>query len=83
MIVSRAGWEHISVNIMDPQAKVVEGTAKQIREELRQLPDDIVVRLMVGRPSLSIIASRLQAEAAARGMTKEIHDDLISSLKNG
>jgi hypothetical protein len=37
---------------------------------------------MVGRPSLSIIARKLQSEAAARGMTDAQHDALMSSLKN-
>jgi hypothetical protein len=40
------------------------------------------VRVMVGRPSLSVIARRLQATAAANGMTAEIHNDLLRSLKN-
>ncbi len=41
-----------------------------------------VDRLMVGRPSLSIIARKLQKESAARGMTDGEHDALMASLKN-
>lgn len=37
---------------------------------------------MIGRPSLTVVARRMQAAAAARGMTEEIHDDLLESLKN-
>ena len=69
------------MNMMRAQAGVIEGTAKEIRAELNALPDDEVVRLMVGRPSLSIIARRLQAEAAARGMTNQIHDKLLGFLE--
>jgi hypothetical protein len=47
------------------------------------MPDDAVVRLMVGRPSLSIIARKLQSEASARGMTDAQHDALMASLKQG
>ncbi len=61
---------------------VIEGTAKEIKAALATLPDDVVVRLMVGRPSLSIIARKLQSESANRGMTDERHDALMSSLKN-
>jgi hypothetical protein len=64
------------------QPGVIEGTAKEIKAALAGLPDDAVVRLMVGRPSLSIIARKLQTEAEARGMTDAQHDALIASLKN-
>jgi hypothetical protein len=67
---------------MTMQPGVFEGTAKEIKAALAGLPDDAVVRLMVGRPSLSIIARKLQSEAAARGMTDAQHDALMSSLKN-
>ena len=49
---------------MTTQATVIQGTAKEIREALALIPDDEIVRLMVGRPSLSIIARKLQHEAA-------------------
>jgi hypothetical protein len=62
---------------------VIEGTAKEIKAALAGIPDDAVVRLMVGRPSLSIIARKLQNEAAARGMTDTQHDALMGSLKDG
>ena len=64
------------------QSRVIEGTAKEIKAALAAMPDDAVVRLMVGRPSLSIIARKLQHDAAARGMTAAQHDALINSLKN-
>lgn len=62
--------------------RVIEGTAKEIKAALAGLPEDAVVRLMVGRPSLSIIARKLQTESAERGMTEERHDKLLASLKN-
>jgi hypothetical protein len=61
---------------------VIEGTAKEIKAALAAMPEDAVVRLMVGRPSLSIIARKLQSESAARGMTDAQHDTLMASLKN-
>jgi hypothetical protein len=61
---------------------VIEGTAKEIKAALAGLPDDAMVRLMVGRPSLSIIARKLQSESAGRGMTDAQHDTLLASLKN-
>jgi hypothetical protein len=63
------------------QSRVIEGTAKEIKAALAGMPEDVVVRLMVGRPSLSIIARKLQSEAAARGMTEENYDALMASLK--
>lgn len=62
---------------------IVEGTAKEIKAALAEMPDDAVVRLMVGRPSLSIIARKLQNESAERGMTGAQHDALMASLKKG
>ena len=64
------------------QSRVIEGTAKEIKAALARMPDDAPVRLMVGRPSLSIIARKLQNEAAARGITDAQHDALMASLKN-
>ncbi|NCQ94900.1 MAG: hypothetical protein EWV41_00145 [Microcystis wesenbergii Mw_MB_S_20031200_S109] len=67
---------------MTTQATVIQGTAKEIREALALIPDDEIVRLMVGRPSLSIIARKLQHEAATLGMTDAEHDALMASLKD-
>ena len=67
---------------MTTQAKVIQGTAKEIREALALIPDNEMVRLVVGRPSLSIIARKLQCEATALGMTEAEHDNLMASLKN-
>lgn len=67
---------------MATQAGVIEGTAKQIRATLAEMPDNEVIRLMVGRPSLSFIAQKLQSEAAANGMTDAQHDALMASLKD-
>jgi hypothetical protein len=67
---------------MEPQTGILEGTASQIKAALSQMPDDAIVRLIVGRPSLSIIARKLQGEAAARGMTQAVHDELMLSLKD-
>lgn len=61
---------------------VIEGTAKEIKAALAAVPEDAVVRLMIGRPSLSIIARKLQSEPVNRGMTDAQHDTLIASLKN-
>ncbi|MEO5333016.1 MAG: hypothetical protein H7839_13435 [Magnetococcus sp. YQC-5] len=63
------------------QTDFFEGTAKQVMNELAHIPDDTVVRLMVGRPSLSTIAHQLQNEASIQGMTDTIHDELMKSLK--
>ncbi|ELR96932.1 hypothetical protein [Gloeocapsa sp. PCC 73106] len=41
---------------MTRQARVIQGTAKEIKAALEQIPDEEVVRLMVGRPSLSLSA---------------------------
>ncbi|WP_228021033.1 hypothetical protein [Microcystis sp. LEGE 08355] len=46
------------------------------------IPDDEIVSLMVARPSLSIIARKLQHEAATLGMTAAEHDALMASLKD-
>ena len=60
---------------------IIEGTAKEIKAALAAMPEDAVVRLMVRRPSLSIIARKLQSESANRGMTDTQHDALMASLK--
>jgi len=65
-----------------PRDAVIEGTAREVIEKLARIPADEHVRAIVGRPSLSVIARRLQATAAANGMTDEIHDALLSSVKN-
>jgi hypothetical protein len=67
---------------MTIQAGVIQGTAKEIKAALAQIPDDEIVRLMIGRPSLSIIARKLQTEAANNGMTDALHDELMDSLKD-
>ena len=67
---------------MTTQATVIQGTAREIREALALIPDDEIVRLMVGCPSLSIIARKLQHEAATLGMTAAEHDALMESLKD-
>jgi len=72
----------MEVQIMAIHPGVIEGTAKEIKAALAGMPDDAVVRLMVGRPSLTIIARKLQSEAAARGVTDAEHDALMASLKN-
>ncbi len=41
----------------------------------------IYKRAVVGHPSLNLIARRLQAIAAANGLTDAIYDDLLKSLK--
>jgi hypothetical protein len=61
---------------------MIEGTAQEVIAKLALIPAGEHVRVMVGRPSLSVIARRLQATASANGMTAEIHDDLLRSLKN-
>jgi hypothetical protein len=69
-------------NGMDGYTEIMKGTAREIRQELTRVPDDAVVRLIIGRPSLSAIARKLQAEAAAKGMTAAAHDALMASLKD-
>jgi hypothetical protein len=64
------------------QSGVIEGSAQEIMARLAELPPGERVRLMIGRPSLSIIARELQATAASNGMTDEIHDELLKSLKH-
>jgi hypothetical protein len=61
---------------------IIEGTAKEIKAALAAMPEDAVVRLMIGRPSLSIIARELQSKSVNRGMTDAQHDALMASLKN-
>lgn len=67
---------------MTLQAEVIQGTVQEIKAALALMPDGEIVRLMVGRPSLSIIARKLQSEAANNGMTNSEHDTLMASLKN-
>jgi len=67
---------------MTKQAEIIQGTAKEIRAALALVPDDEIVRLMVGCPSLSIIARKLQREAATLGMSDAEHDALMASLKD-
>jgi hypothetical protein len=66
---------------MKGETTVIEGTARDVIAELARLPGDEHVRVMVGRPSLTQMARRLQAMAAQGGMTDEIHDALLRSLK--
>ena len=67
---------------MKTRDQVIEGTAQEVMAKLAHVPAGERVRVMVGRPSLSVIARRLQATAATNGMTEEIHSDLLRSLKN-
>ena len=62
---------------METQDGFIEGTAQEIMARLAHVPAGERVRLMVGRPSLSVIAPALQATAAANGMTEDIHNDLL------
>ncbi len=66
---------------MKTQDGVIEGTAREVIAQLAQLPAEEHVRVVVGRPSLSLIGRRLQAIAAANGVTDAIHDELLGSLK--
>ena len=65
---------------MTTHDRVFEGTARDVMAQPAHVPAGERVRVMVGRPSLSVIARRLQATASANGMTKTIHDDLVRSL---
>ena len=67
---------------MKTQDGIIEGTVREVIEKLALVPDDEHVRVLVGRPSLNMVARRLQATAAANGMTEEIHNELLKSLKN-
>ena len=64
------------------QDSVIEGTAQEIMGRLAEVPPGERVRVVIGRPSLSTIARRLQETAASIGMTDEIHDELLKSLKH-
>jgi len=66
---------------MKPYNDVIQGTAQQVMAELAYVPPGEHVRVIIGRPSLSLIARRLQATAAANGMTDDAHDELLKSLK--
>jgi hypothetical protein len=76
-----SGWS-VERTSVKTQAEVIEGTAQEVMEKLAQVPADEHVRVMIGRPSLSVIARRLQATALANGLTEEIHEELLRSLKN-
>jgi hypothetical protein len=78
-IGSARGLEYAVMKLQD---RVIEGTAREVMVKLAHVPADERVRVMVGRPSLSVIARRLQATALANGMTDEVHDELLGSLKN-
>jgi hypothetical protein len=66
---------------MEPYDAVIQGTAQQVMAALAHVPPGERVSAMVGRPSLTLIARRLQATAAANGMTEDVHDELLESLK--
>jgi hypothetical protein len=68
--------------IMKTQDGIIEGTVQEVMAKLAHVPAGERVRVMVGRPSLTVIARRLQTTAAANGMTEAIHNDLLRSLKN-
>ena len=67
---------------MPMQSEIIEGTAKDIMARLAHMPGNEHVRLMIGHPSLSTIARKLQATAVSNGMTAAIHDDFLRSLKS-
>ncbi len=66
---------------MKPYDDVIQGTAQQVMAELAHVPPGEHVRVIIGRPSLSLVARRLQATAAANGITADVHDELLRSLK--
>ncbi len=68
---------------MKSHGEVIEGTAQEVIARLADVPAGERVRAVIGRPSLSRIARRLQEAAAAHGMTEGIHDELLASWKNG
>ena len=67
---------------MRQNAEVIEGTAQEVIERLARVRAGERVRVMIGRPSLTGIARRLQQTAAANGMTQDIHDELLATWKN-
>jgi hypothetical protein len=67
---------------MKVQDGFIEGTAQEVMAKLALMPAGEHVRVLVGRPSLSMIARRLQTTALANGMTVKIHDELLKSLQN-
>jgi hypothetical protein len=67
---------------MKTRDRIIEGTAQEVMAKLAHVPAGERVRVMIGRPSLTVIARRLQATAAANGMTEAIHNGLLRSLKN-
>ena len=64
------------------EGDVIEGTAREVMAKLAHVRADEHVRVLIGRPSLTTITRRTQATAAANGMTDEIHDELLRSIKN-
>lgn len=67
---------------MKGQNRMINWTVREVRAELAHSTADERGRVIVGRSSLTVTAHRLQAAAAARGMTEQIHKDLLNSLKN-
>jgi len=80
-----AGWRE-AIDRSEAQAAAGEFVSgEDIMRELRES----IVRMEAGRaddppcpgcPSLSLIARRLQATAAANGMTADVHDELMRTL---
>ncbi len=66
---------------MEPQ--IIDGTAAEVIAQLARLPAAEHVRAIVGRPSLTAIARKLQQTAATNGMTDAVYDELMASLKHG
>jgi len=68
---------------MRTENHVIKSTAGKVTAELERRGIDPArpVTVMIGHPSLSVIARRLQGEAARSGMTQEIHDQLMDELK--
>ncbi len=84
-LTASATWHFCATSLKEGaemESEVFEGTARDIRTRLAGAPDDERVRVIVGRPSLTMIARRLQAAAASNGMTGPIHDALMQSLKH-
>jgi hypothetical protein len=68
---------------MRAENQAIKSTAGQVTAELERRGIDPArpVKVMVGRPSLSVIGRRLQGEAARGGMNAEVHDQLLDELK--
>jgi hypothetical protein len=65
---------------MRAEGIVIEGTAEEVMARLAQVPAGERFRVLIGNPSLAVIARRLQATAAANGMTDDVYDELMKSL---